>query len=213
MNKDNIFRSSEFHMDTGDILHMTVNDSTGSVVQVGLYGNDPLIPEAINCSPHNIYTDVRDGTSYTKIVMGSQTWMKENFTYNYAGSILRDAKYGRLYTPAMMTNAGFVPAGWHVPTTAEWNTLISFCGSTANAYRMKSSSDLYWWPGLVGTNFGGMDVRGGGFDKSGWMSERVEAYFFCNTGAGEWVLFSDTAISSGNAYGGGQYISCRLIKD
>ena len=49
MNKDNVFRSSEFHMDTGDVLHMLIQDESGATVAIGLYGSsEPDIVEDFN---------------------------------------------------------------------------------------------------------------------------------------------------------------------
>lgn len=44
MQKDNVFKSSQFHMDAGDVLHMLFLDESGTTVTVDLQGdNSPLI--------------------------------------------------------------------------------------------------------------------------------------------------------------------------
>ena len=100
-----------------------------------------------------------DGYNYPVVQIGTQTWMVENLkTTRYrngdpiltaTGSIPNDAtskyqwaynadennvaKYGRLYTWYAATDSrGIAPAGWHVPTDAEWTTLQNYL--IANGY-------------------------------------------------------------------------------
>lgn len=80
------------------------------------------------------FTDARDGTVY-KIKrydeIGS-TWFIENLRYDINGSKFPDGKdenvisYGKLYNSKMLENA--CPEGWHVPTGAEWASLLKHYG-------------------------------------------------------------------------------------
>ena len=48
------------------------------------------------------------------------------------------AKYGKLYNwYAVIDNNGLCPQGWHVPSDAEWDTLIAYLGGSAGA-KMKA---------------------------------------------------------------------------
>ena len=100
-----------------------------------------------------------DGNHYAVVRIGNQTWMAENLkTTRYrngdaigttTGSIPNDAtskyqwayngdennvaKYGRLYTWYAATDSrNIAPAGWHVPTDAEWTILENYL--IANEY-------------------------------------------------------------------------------
>ena len=117
-------------------------------------------------------TDI-DGNVYKTVKIGSQWWMAENLRtsrYNNGDSIpnLQNSNYwtnytlawsyydnnstnhipfGRLYQWDVVGN-GFwdvCPVGWHVPSNAEWNQLISYLGGSAVAGgKMKSIGNLYW---------------------------------------------------------------------
>jgi uncharacterized protein (TIGR02145 family) len=93
---------------------------------------------------------------YKTIPIGTQTWMAENlktkkyrdgsdigttkttsydvnaerlpkYQWPYDGIEENVEDYGRLYTFHATTDPrGICPAGWHVPTDAEWNTLIDY---------------------------------------------------------------------------------------
>jgi len=99
------------------------------------------------------FVDARDNTTYTKITIGTQTWMAENLNFKTAksycygdrngGDIFGNCEIsGRLYEwyaamglPAkcklelcddLVTypHQGACPDGWHVPTDEEWGVLM-----------------------------------------------------------------------------------------
>ena len=100
-------------------------------------------------------TDV-DGNTYNTVLIGNQCWMKENLrTKHYvSGGAAVDFKYpneqpstqstyGLLYNWATMMNGanssngnpsyvqGICPAGWHLPSNAEWDQLATYVGGQA----------------------------------------------------------------------------------
>ena len=76
--------------------------------------------------------DLRDGQIYKTVKIGKQTWMAENLNYNADDSYCfgpgnRDCfMSSRLYKWHAAMNA--CPAGWHLPDSSEWKTLISSIG-------------------------------------------------------------------------------------
>lgn len=138
-----------------------------------------------------------DGNVYKTIKIGTQTWMAENLkTTRYRNGELigttspaskdirvevipiyqwafngKDSNadiYGRLYTWFAATDSrGVCPSGWHVPTDAEWTTLITFLGGDVIAYsKLKESDDLHWIKYDTGTNELGFSALPGGLRSS-----------------------------------------------
>jgi len=100
----------------------------------------------------------KDISNYRIEQIGKQVWMAENLNYNVSGSKCYNNdpancnKYGRLYdwATAMGIDAkynkeewrggevrhqGICPSGWHIPSDAEWKTLIDSVGGSSIAGR------------------------------------------------------------------------------
>lgn len=74
----------------------------------------------------------------------------------YSNDSVNGAKYGRLYNfYAVNDPRGLAPAGWHIPTAAEWLQLTDFLGGMKQAgIKLKSS--------------GGWSDKGSGINSSGF---------------------------------------------
>ncbi|MCD4696078.1 MAG: fibrobacter succinogenes major paralogous domain-containing protein, partial [Bacteroidales bacterium] len=135
------------------------------------------------------FTDSRDEQVYNMVQIGNQTWMAENLNYNCSGSYyyINDPAngdvYGRLYTwDAAMTAA---PAGWHLPTDAEWTELTDYLGGQNIAGgKMKEAGTEHWnSPNTGATNGSGFTVLPGGFRDDDNMYGRLSyfTYFWSAT--------------------------------
>jgi uncharacterized protein (TIGR02145 family) len=74
MDKPNVFRTSEFYLSEGDILHIEFIDETGDTVDVDLVVEDS--GEVSDSTTYRV-TD-KDGNLYRTIIIGNQEWMAEN---------------------------------------------------------------------------------------------------------------------------------------
>jgi uncharacterized protein (TIGR02145 family) len=116
------------------------------------------------------FTDPRDGKTYKTVKIGKQTWMAENLNYEASGSKCyvddpaNDQKYGRLYN--WETAKKVCPPGWHLPSDAEWQELVDFCGGKEIAStKLKSTSG--WNSNGNGTDDYGFSALPGGISRSG----------------------------------------------
>ena len=125
------------------------------------------------------FTDPRDGQTYRTVQIGNQIWMAENLNYRTEGNNCYDdkpancQKYGRLYTWEAAQNA--CPSGWHLPSTAEFDTLF--------------------------TAVGGDDVAGKVLkSRSGWKSDGngTDAYGFSALPAGHRSYYDGDFSNAGN---------------
>ena len=100
--------------------------------------------------------DARDGQKYVTVQIGNQCWMAENLNigqrisgnqnmndndtiekYCYNNDSINCNNYGGLYQWKELMQyllqegaQGLCPAGWHIPTNAEWNNLIDYLSAT-----------------------------------------------------------------------------------
>lgn len=131
-------------------------------------GNITLCNSGVGCGGGpNTVTDI-DGNVYNVVTIGNQCWMKENLkttkykngnvipgnlsdaawisTTNgaqadYNNDVANTTIYGKLYNwYAVADPAGLCPTGWHVPTVAEWNELVSFLDPGADTSLLLQST-------------------------------------------------------------------------
>ncbi len=88
------------------------------------------------------------------------------------------AKYGRLYNwHAVNDERGLCPAGWHVPSEAEWTALTTFLGGSELAGgRMKSNTEGWVVPNAGATNSSGFSALAGGYGQSGTIYQALGYY-------------------------------------
>jgi uncharacterized protein (TIGR02145 family) len=163
-----------------------------------------------------------DGHNYTTVQIGSQCWFKENLrndNYNDgtaipgsmdnatwttttsgaqaildADSVANFPTYGRLYNWYAVNNAaGLCPTGWHVPTDAEWDSLIDYLGGLSGAGNaMKSTTG--WPSGDGGTNTSGFSALPGGLRDYG------SGFFYDQGDYGFWWSSSPIGPDAWNRY-------------
>lgn len=109
-----------------------------------------------------------DGNAYDTITIGKQVWTIENYratkyndgtkiplvtdptTWNYLttpaysyynNTTNRDSivKFGALYNWFVVDNRNIAPKGWHVPSNADWDSLVNFL--IANSYNYDGTTD------------------------------------------------------------------------
>jgi uncharacterized protein (TIGR02145 family) len=162
-----------------------------------------------------------DGNTYITVKIGDQWWMAENLKVthyrngdpipNVTGTMAWSglstgayceynndpgnvATYGRLYNwYAVDDGRNIAPAGWHVPSDADWQALVDYLGGSGVAGgKMKEAGTTHWSPPNAGaTNESGFTALPGGY--------RDEGGFFLGMGLGA-IFWSSTEYLSYNAW-------------
>jgi uncharacterized protein (TIGR02145 family) len=129
----------------------------------------------VNLSGQATFTDKRDGNVYRTITIAGITWMAENLKYKAkSGAFYFDNDsnniqgYGALYEWETARNS--CPAGWHLPSGAEFQSLINHFEQKETWGKIASD------PSSFGIQLGGMQ------DYEGIFSEMDEsAYYWTST--------------------------------
>ncbi len=194
-------------------------------------------------------TDI-DGNIYATIRIGTQWWMAENLRVNHYrnGDLIPAisdsvawaadttgascefnndtsmvAVYGKLYNwYAINNSSNIAPAGWHVPTDAEWQTLVTYLGGyTVAGGKMKEVGTAHWnSPNTGATNESGFTALPAGFRYINGVFYQMGGYafFWSSTEANSSAAWDHYVVSAG-AEASGSFdlkrhgFSVRCIKD
>jgi uncharacterized protein (TIGR02145 family) len=150
----------------------------------------------------------KNGNTYKTVKIGKQVWMAENLNYDTKDSYSKCydneeencKKYGRLYRVPGFWEEGICPSGWHLPSEAEWEELMTATGgkkiaatklkavSGWNDYKGKSGNgeDTYGFFALPGgyyydySSFKSLNIGNGGYwwnSEEGWLYIYMDSYW------------------------------------
>jgi uncharacterized protein (TIGR02145 family) len=121
------------------------------------------------------FKDSRDGITYKTVKIGTQTWLANNLAfkassgcYEYDNNKANATTFGYLYTWETAKNV--CPTGWHLPSMAEWTTLITNTGGEKTAGNKLKEAGIKHWakPNTGATNQSGFTaLPGGGRQEDG----------------------------------------------
>jgi uncharacterized protein (TIGR02145 family) len=227
----------------------SIKASALDTVQVGTEGIN--IGDLQACSQFFGAVSDIEGHIYQTVLIGSQFWMAENLrsaTYangepianvtdntawaqlstgawcHYNNNTTNDSIYGKLYNwYTTVDPRGLCPAGWHVPTDAEWTDLTDYLGGeTVAGGKMKSSGTQYWnSPNTAATNESGFsgfpgafrsDIDGNSYDFG------TSGYWWSSTEEGaDYAYHRNLNYNDGDASSYGVHDQCgfsvRCLKD
>jgi len=151
----------------GNQIWMTKN------LNVSRYRNGDPIPQ------------VTDPTQWANLTTGAWCYYNSDPT--------NGTKYGRLYNWYAVTDPrGLAPAGWHVPSNEEWNTITIFLGDAFVAGGKLKSVDGWQLPNAEATNSTGFTALPGGIRNNLGVFTTVETKCY---------LWSSSNSNSSFAYG------------
>lgn len=196
--------------------------------KVEVYENNEESPSFVKEMTMEKVTDI-DGNIYPIVYIGDQAWLGENLKVthyrngdpipnitdntewnnlttgaycNYDNNANNATTYGRLYNwYAVNDSRNIAPEGWHVPSDAEWQTLIDYLGgsSSGRGGKMKEAGTTHWnSPNTGATNESGFSALPGG-NRGHWGDEDSPYYYFGNLGRMAF-FWSPTESGSNNAF-------------
>ncbi len=208
-----------------------------------------------------------DGNTYTTIEIGTQVWMMENLKTtkyrdgtlipnitddvswaglssgaycNYDNDVNNGATYGRLYNWYAVDDAhNIAPAGWHVPTKAELQTLVDYVGGSDVAGRkLKEKGYVHWDPypysasasgnnssgftafpgghryiGTISTIFSGKTTRGNLWTTSANAGSNIAQYIYMQSSTAHVMGSIGSAAPLGSEFDKRSGYSVRCVKD
>ena len=119
----------------------TVTDIDGNVYNTVTIGTQVWLKENLKTTKYNDGTPidlVTDNTEWHKLDTAGYCWYN-NDQATYGNT------YGALYNWYTAIPGNLCPLGWHVPTDAEWTTLVDYLGGSSVAGgKMKETGTTHW---------------------------------------------------------------------
>lgn len=125
------------------LIQNGVNDSDGNHYNTKMIGDQIWMTENLRTTHYSNGDTIGTTYPFDKDI-STDTVLKYQWAYN--GDDANATIYGRLYTwYAVSDSRGVCPAGWHVPTDAEWTTLETYLGGSSIAGgKMKETGTTHW---------------------------------------------------------------------
>ncbi len=180
-------------------------------VEKNTSSSSSVAPRSSSSSYSSTLIDSRDGQSYKVVKIGKQIWMAQNLNFETDDSYCYDdqeencAKYGRLYTwTAAMDGEGWFsgdavgcgdgkkcsptypvhgicPTGWHLPSSDEWEALLTTAGKDNASTVLFSKTG--WDGGRNGTDKYGFSAlpAGGKVDFGVYLGVGTKTFFWTSS--------------------------------
>jgi uncharacterized protein (TIGR02145 family) len=213
---------------------VTVTDADGNVYNTVTIGTQTWTVENLRTTKYNDGTaipNVTNTTSWRNLTTPGYCW------YNNDATTYK-ATYGALYNWYAVNTGKLAPAGWHVPTDAEWTTLENYLiangynydGTTTGNYIAKAMAAQTNWTtystvGTIGCNLsannrsgfsalpGGYRGVNGGFDDigydGGWWSATEGG---ASDAYGRYLFYNDSYLDRDISFKSCG-LSVRLVRD
>ena len=140
----------------------TVTDIDGNIYHTVNIGTQVWMVENLKTTKFNDGTSiplVTDNTAWSNLSTPGYSW--------YINSTYYKNIYGALYNWFTVNTGKIAPVGWHVPSDAEWTTLINYLGANVAADKLKEVGTSHWiTPNNSATNEAGFTALPGGCHSS-----------------------------------------------
>jgi uncharacterized protein (TIGR02145 family) len=160
----------------------TMTDQQGNVYKTIVIGSQEWMAENLKTDRYrngDAIPKITSNTAWASLTSGATCWMNNDSAANACA-------YGRIYNRFAVVDArGLCPAGWHVPSDPEFNTLATSLGGVETAGgKMKSTSSLWQSPNMSADNSSGFSALPAGsrqFNNGTFSSLGGQGYFWSST--------------------------------
>lgn len=168
---------------------ISVTDIEGNTYRVIRIGSQLWMVEDLKTTTYNDGTpipNVTDNGEWNNLTTGAYCW------YDNDEASYKDT-YGALYNWYAVETDKLCPTGWHVPSDAEWNTLVTFLGGASLAGgKLKEAGTQHWAsPNTGATNETGFTALPAGDRRS--HGEFLDIEYRC-------CWYTSTRANASNAY-------------
>lgn len=197
MDKPNVFKSNEFHLDESDVLHVIIKDVTGDGIIMALIDKETGLVEdsKIAVSESELYDlQDKDGNYYTVITIGTQEWIVQSLhTTTYAdGTAIPNIENAALwaadtdgaycwYDNDQATYEDTYGALYNFEAVSNEHGLVYFerGGERDNGWRMPTVTDWYALCSYItGVDYVPLNSAGGHLKETGtdnWAAPNLDA--------------------------------------
>lgn len=202
----------------------TVTDIDGNIYNTIRIGTQVWMKENLKTSRYNT------GSTNLIAAQNNTDWINSNTNKTpswcyYDGEVTNNANYGKLYNWYAVNSGNLAPFGWHIPTKAEWTTLISYLGNESVAGGKMKATTLWNSPNTGATNSSGFTGLPGGVrsNETGvsqtkgnngyfWTSTETTMAAPITTAESISLLYNQSQVFTTSEFKG-QGLSVRCIKD
>jgi uncharacterized protein (TIGR02145 family) len=181
-----------------NMIITNLQDADGNVYHVDTIGTQIWMVENLKTTHYNDnspITQVTDPAAWTGLTTAAYCWYS-----NDAGTYKNT--YGALYNWYAVNSGKLCPAGWHVPSDAEWTTLINYLGGTTMAGgKLKETGTAHWaTPNTGADNRMGFTALPGGSRFVGTSILFTNGVFYANGSYGFWWSSTENASKTTEAW-------------
>jgi uncharacterized protein (TIGR02145 family) len=152
-----------------------ISDYEGNLYNIVAIGNQIWTVENLKSTKFNDGTEIplnTDNKTFASLPAAICSWYNNDAENN-------KSTYGALYNWYSVNSGKLCPAGWHVPSRAEWETLITYAG---NGGMLKEPGTLNWNnPNLGATDKFGFTALPGGIFSDRFCDMKDDGQWWSST--------------------------------
>lgn len=178
--------ATEFDVTNCELVSTLVSDYDGNKYKIDTIGTQVWMLENLKTTKYN------DGALIPLITDSAEWRSTTRHGYCYLHNNTENVKtYGCFYNLWAVISGKLAPKGWHVATSADWQTLINYMGGSDKAGGAMKGTAHWKAPNTGATNAYGFNVLSAGFHEmdGSWVEPGESAHFWTSSLSGNYGIF------------------------